>query len=1075
MLPLEIELLVAPRHVHMARHEVGAVLAYLRDMQREPAAQRLRDRALELLLRLARLRPVTLDHLMPMLDLDERASRVIARAPHRREFFARFQRPLRSRDELRNLQRELRVRRTQHRQRQTRRHRFAETILRLQHRSIRSRSGRELQLRVALGIRGEALLSYDLAEFPIVWVRQVGIRFAIAILVAAIISAQARALNFRRLLEPMNLHLAFGGLRFAIQRRRANRQRHRLVRRLPLTCGKRGGERGEADVHGTLRGTRFARRVGDIRRNAEAKRRLVLLGNAGVRLRVELDVEDAVRSGARRAVGDFLAALRAGRTPAIPAPPMRPAHFAHDAILHLRAIDRRAGVALGLARERHLVVQLRRRLRRVERHLELRPLVFLHVERRLARWPIEGSNCHAAHQAIPRCGEAAAEGTVVIAELFNLRDLLPIRIAEHDCDILAGKHFIIVAALIHAQADALVLNRLAGPVKRAVGEEDGLVMRVRFVNRIAVVLLHRTQLMLCVANLRAHAEEAAAIFLGRKREKPVRVGADGRCGRHTIAKVIEMPRHHLRTGDRFARVRFEHEAFDALIVRTNDEREFAHPDVRAGHLILAFGELLIVACDDEIETGFERHGRRNEFSALLEINGGRQSGGPFERRCPGQQLAALGVVQVLWTTMALVEERIPIPRHGAEIDIGHVAITDSDVRPRCIPHALGADACGLRLDLRDEIPAHLPADAVAMGVRAAQRQRARLHEIALALNDPRPMMQRERGERVVGPFVGEGLERGLVTGRLVLAERGVVSPDEAGEISVGEGGGILVVAMENQEVTKQEQRLLRCGLVRSPLNLASDELLRSAEYGHEAIDWFVREQLEGVLGFGGGLFAARVELQRLLRDEVVERRAIAVRHGSLLQQVIKRRDGRLLQRVRAGERLGELPVDLGEETRQIPRREILAGRLGRGGALHETPAVVLEVMPVPVRRDGIKQRHNLLRRLGDLGLHARDLFLGLVPLDVAFEHDLPRDGLGDLAVSLVLERGGNDEVEVGDGRARQSFLDSFLDRLPLGVARGGVERDVQGDEKGECREKSLKQCIHGHPWPRLEQSMELMA
>jgi len=113
-------------------------------------------------------------------------------------------------------------------------------------------------------------------------------------------------------------------------------------------------------------------------------------------------------------------------------------------------------------------------------------------------------------------------------------------------------------------------------------------------------------------------------------------------------------------------------------------------------------------------------------------------------------------------------------------------------------------------------------------------------------------------------------------------------------------------------------------------------------------------------------------------------------------------------------------------------------------------------MPVPVRHHGIEQRDYLLRRLGDLGFHARDLFLGLVPLNVPFKNDLPRDGLGDFAVSLLLERGGNDEVEVGDGRSRQSLLDSLLDHLPLGVARGGMEGAVHGNEKGECREKSSK-------------------
>ena len=318
------------------------------------------------------------------------------------------------------------------------------------------------------------------------------------------------------------------------------------------------------------------------------------------------------------------------------------------------------------------------------------------------------------------------------------------------------------------------------------------------------------------------------------------------------------------------------------------------------------------------------------------------------------------------------------------------------------------------------------------------------------------MMQREREERVVRPFVGEGLERRLVTRGLVLAERGVVSPDEPGEIGIRERRRIGVSAMERQQITEQEERLLRRRLIRAPLDFAREKLLNRAEHRCDAVNRFVREQLEGILRFGGGLFAARVELQRFLRDEVVERRTIAVRHGSLLQQVIERRDGRLLERGRADECLGELLVDLGEETRQIPRREILARRLSCRGALHETPAVVLEVMPVPVRHHGIEQRDDFLWRLRDLGLHARDLFLGLIALDAAFEHDLPRDGLRDFSVRLLLERGGNNEVEVGDGRARQSLLDGLLDRLPLGDARGGVEGVVHGNEKEECREKSSK-------------------
>ena len=69
----------------------------------------------------------------------------------------------------------------------------------------------------------------------------------------------------------------------------------------------------------------------------------------------------------------------------------------------------------------------------------------------------------------------------------------------------------------------------------------------------------------------------------------------------------------------------------------------------------------------------------------------------------------------------------------------------------------------------------------------------------------------------------------------------------------------------------------------------------------------------------------------------------------------------------------------------------LPGR-GRGGrALHEPPAVVLEVLPVPVGLDDLQHGLHLGRGLGDLGLQADDLFFRLIALDGAFQGDLAAD------------------------------------------------------------------------------------
>ena len=106
-------------------------------------------------------------------------------------------------------------------------------------------------------------------------------------------------------------------------------------------------------------------------------------------------------------------------------------------------------------------------------------------------------------------------------------------------------------------------------------------------------------------------------------------------------------------------------------------------------------------------------------------------------------------------------------------------------------------------------------------------------------------------------------------------------------------------------------------------------------------------------------------------------------------------------------------------------------------APHESPAILLEIVPVPVGQDGIEQRHDFLRRLGNLCLHPRDLLLRFVALDVSFEDNFPRDGLGCFAPRLVLERTLDDRFQLFHRRFRQTFVDGFVHVFPLWFARGG--------------------------------------
>ena len=174
-----------------------------------------------------------------------------------------------------------------------------------------------------------------------------------------------------------------------------------------------------------------------------------------------------------------------------------------------------------------------------------------------------------------------------------------------------------------------------------------------------------------------------------------------------------------------------------------------------------------------------------------------------------------------------------------------------------------------------------------------------------------------------------------------------------------------------------------------------------------------------------------------MRDEVVESRAIRIGHGALFQHVVEIGDGSFLEDGRRRESDLEMAIDLLEDARQVPGGEIFPGRLGGGSAAHETPAVLLEVLPIPMRLNGFEQRNDFLWRLGDLGFEAGDFFLRFVALNVSFENNSPRDGLGRFAPRLVLQGVLDDRFQLFNGCLGQPLFDRFLDFLPLRLARGG--------------------------------------
>ena len=124
-------------------------------------------------------------------------------------------------------------------------------------------------------------------------------------------------------------------------------------------------------------------------------------------------------------------------------------------------------------------------------------------------------------------------------------------------------------------------------------------------------------------------------------------------------------------------------------------------------------------------------------------------------------------------------------------------------------------------------------------------------------------------------------------------------------------------------------------------------------------------------------------------------------------------------------------VDLGENAREIPCLEILAGRCAGAGALQKAPAVLLEIMPVPVGDNGVHHRHHLLGGLGNLRLESANLLLRLVALNGSLQRELFANGLDRLGILLLRERFLDNRLKMGDGRLGQPFLEGGIVGLPM--------------------------------------------
>ena len=224
-----------------------------------------------------------------------------------------------------------------------------------------------------------------------------------------------------------------------------------------------------------------------------------------------------------------------------------------------------------------------------------------------------------------------------------------------------------------------------------------------------------------------------------------------------------------------------------------------------------------MAGGDEVVARLEAVRRGRLEGLLLVIAGGGQFGGPFQRGFAGEDFPALLNAQVLGPMVALLQEDLPINRNSAEIDCVHIPVADVQSRTgvplvlpglsgrqdACptIPHPLGRDAGGLRLDLRDHVAAELAARRLREQLCAPRRELVRRDEVALLLQEPRLTFHCQRGDFVVRVSASEGFQGRPVTGVLILAKGSVPAPRQPVQVS-GSRGQLRrrIALMEAQQV-----------------------------------------------------------------------------------------------------------------------------------------------------------------------------------------------------------------------------------------------------------------------------------
>ena len=424
------------------------------------------------------------------------------------------------------------------------------------------------------------------------------------------------------------------------------------------------------------------------------------------------------------------------------------------------------------------------------------------------------------------------------------------------------------------------------------------------------------------------------------------------------------------------------------------------------------------------------------------LGGGRQVDGRCLHRRQRENGRAVGVVEPRRVWLARLEPRRPVGLGKPQVHLREVAVGDANHGPGGSPGPLGGEREFLRVDLLDEIPAELAADAGRVFLHRPCGDGPGLHEIVVLASDLGERVSGLRRDLVVTGPPEEAFDRVSLPvghGHVACIDGGASGPKDPIEVGREEGGAVGIGRMEVEqravERGRLEDRRVGVGDARVVARHPCPELVWAPERRAR------RREFEGVFGVGEAAFARRCKRDRVVDDDIPHGRPVGVGHGALGEQRLPLADREFLEGPAAIHRGGESLPDLADDRGQIPLADPceLAGLGPACGPLLKPPAVQLKIAPGPVGPNRLEHRPRLGGRRLDRGCESHEPLRILRRTVTGFSEHAGSDRPSHFIPGL---RGGGRLLDAGEGLGGGfwgALAERLLDPLPGLSPRTGGE------------------------------------